>query len=139
MSCETIVLQAHSVIAHLQQVFVPDPGHCERYPQTSPGSYVVVWSMMDTATISNGEWLIRFPKTAEVLRMSFHQSLFSVQIQSKWATLVKVPVAGILILMHFAVRCWIVALCLFSHIHERRYNTMSIRTRWQRRTTLKSL
>ena len=66
MSGETVVLQAHRVIAHLQHVFVPDLNHCERYHQTHPGSYVVVWSMMDTATISNGEWLIRLLKTAEV-------------------------------------------------------------------------
>ena len=65
MSGETVVLQTHSVIAHLQHVFVPDPNY-ERYPQTCPGSYVVIWSMMDTATICNGEWLIRLLKTAEV-------------------------------------------------------------------------
>ena len=62
MSGVTIVLRAHSVIAHLQHVYVPDPNY-DKYPQTSPGSYVVIWSMLDTATICNGEWLIRSLKT----------------------------------------------------------------------------
>ena len=56
--CNTIALHAQRVIAHLQQTYVSDIIKCEKYYHTYPAPYLVYWSMIDIATINNGEWII---------------------------------------------------------------------------------
>ena len=64
---ETIVLQAQSIIDHVHQASVPDPALSDKFPDHLTGTYVVFWSMLDTAALDdNGDWLVRTLKEAEV-------------------------------------------------------------------------
>ena len=64
---KTIVLQAQSVIDHVKQVSVPDHDLSNKFPDHLTGTYVVFWSMLDTAALdNNGDWLVRPLKEAEV-------------------------------------------------------------------------
>ena len=64
---ETIVLQAQSVIDHVHQASVPDPALSDKFPDHLTGTYVVFWSMLDTAALDhNGDWLVRALKDPEI-------------------------------------------------------------------------
>ena len=56
---EAITLQFKTIKQHIQQMYAADFASYDRYYHTIPGTYVVIYSMMDTATISNGELILR--------------------------------------------------------------------------------
>ena len=57
---ETITLQCVSVTQHILRVYVPDLPKYNKYYSTIPGTYVVCFCMMDTATY-DGEGLVIRP------------------------------------------------------------------------------
>ena len=64
---ETIVLQAQSVIDHVHEASVPDPALSDKFPNHLTGTYVVFWSMLDTAALDgNGNWLVRALTDSEI-------------------------------------------------------------------------
>ena len=64
---EAIVLQAQSVIDHVHQASVLDPTLSDKFPDHLTGTYVVFWSMLDTAALDdNGDWLVRALKDTEI-------------------------------------------------------------------------
>ena len=56
---EAITLQFKTIKQHIQQMYAADFASYDRYYHTIPGTYAVIYSMMDTATISNGELILR--------------------------------------------------------------------------------
>ena len=56
---DTIILQARSVIDHIKQASQQDPELIDRFQDHLSGTYLVIWSMMDTTAFVNNEWNIR--------------------------------------------------------------------------------
>ena len=57
-SGETITLQCDTVISHLWNIYAPDLVYYLRYYNIVPSTYVVLFSLMDTATLNNGALVI---------------------------------------------------------------------------------
>ena len=102
---ETIVLQAQSVIDHVIQVSVPDPDLSDKFPDHLTGTYVVFWSMLDTAAFdNNGDWLgcplkeaeiKAFKDVAHALSLVISPVVVLLRTQIKSVLLEMLPVAGI--------------------------------------------
>ena len=56
---ETIALQCVSITEHIKRVYVPNLPKYRKYYDTIPGTCVVVFSMVDTATYEGDELVIR--------------------------------------------------------------------------------
>ena len=66
MAGETIALQCKSITQYVRRVYAPDLAVYLKYPETGPGTYIIFFSVMDTATSEDGVWRIRALKNAKI-------------------------------------------------------------------------